>query len=131
PFEQVTTAKLPPATPYRIYLSDFSINHVADGRLNVIDGDALKLQGMVATGFAGLPALAPDRSELYSATTSSTSTTSPHWRTKARSLSRRSTRRRCPITAWFVRPRTAGCCSCKTRPPRRRRVSAPPKRASS
>ena len=69
PFEQVTTAKLPPATPYRIYLSDFSINHVADGRLNVIDGDALKLQGMVATGFAGLPALAPDRSELYIATT--------------------------------------------------------------
>ncbi len=40
-----------------------------DGRLNVIDGDALKLQGMVATGFAGLPALAPDRSELYVATT--------------------------------------------------------------
>lgn len=35
----------------------------------MIDGDALKLDGMVATGFAGLPTLAPDRSELYVATT--------------------------------------------------------------
>jgi methylamine dehydrogenase heavy chain len=69
PDEQVTTAKLPPSTPHRLYLSDFTISHVADGRLYLIDGDALKLQGMVATGFAGLPALSPDRSELYVATT--------------------------------------------------------------
>jgi len=38
-------AKLPPATPYRVYLTDFAINHVVDGRLYVIDGDALKLDG--------------------------------------------------------------------------------------
>ena len=69
PNEQVTTQKLPPANAHRVYLADFAISHVMDGRLNVIDGDALKLQGMVATGFAGLPALSPDRSELYVATT--------------------------------------------------------------
>jgi len=69
PSEEVSVAKLPPATPYRVYLTDFAINHVVDGRLYVIDGDALKLDGMIATGFAGLPTLAPDRSELYVATT--------------------------------------------------------------
>ena len=69
PHEQVTTQALPPATAQRIYLGDFGIGHVMDGRLNVIDGASLKLLGMVATGFAGLPALAPDRSELYVATT--------------------------------------------------------------
>ena len=69
PNEQVTTQALPPPSAHRVYLADFTINHVMDGRLNVIDGQALKLQGMVATGFAGLPALSPDRSELYVATT--------------------------------------------------------------
>lgn len=69
PNEQVGVAKLPAATPHRVYLTDFAINHVVDGRLYVIDGNALKLEGMVSTGFAGLPVLAPDRSELYVATT--------------------------------------------------------------
>jgi methylamine dehydrogenase heavy chain len=69
PAEQVSVAKLPAATPYRVYLADFAINHVVDGRLYVIDGDALKLEGMIATGFAGLPTLSPDRAELYVATT--------------------------------------------------------------
>jgi len=69
PNEQVTTQPLPPATAQRVYLADFAISHVMDGRLNVIDGTSLKLLGMIATGFAGLPALAPDRSELYVATT--------------------------------------------------------------
>ena len=69
PNEQVTTQPLPPATAQRVYLADFAISHVMDGRLNVIDGTGLKLLGMIATGFAGLPALAPDRSELYVATT--------------------------------------------------------------
>src|SRR5690349_17352366 len=55
PNEQVTTKPLPPATPQRIYLGDFTINHVMDGRLNVIDGRSMKLLGIVATGFAGLP----------------------------------------------------------------------------
>ena len=69
PNEQVTTQPLPPANAHRVYLADFTINHVMDGRLNVIDGEKLKLQGIVATGFAGLPTLSPDRSELYVATT--------------------------------------------------------------
>lgn len=32
PSEQVGVAKLPAATPYRVYLNDFAINHVVDGR---------------------------------------------------------------------------------------------------
>ena len=38
PDEQVTTAKLAPATPYRLYVSDFAFQHVVDGRPYVIDG---------------------------------------------------------------------------------------------
>jgi methylamine dehydrogenase heavy chain len=69
PVEQVTTAKLAPATPHRLYVSDFAFQHVVDGRLYVIDGDALKVRGTIGTGFSGEMALAPDRSELYVATT--------------------------------------------------------------
>lgn len=69
PSEQVTTAKLPAATPYRIYVADFAINHIVDGRIHVIDGDALKYRGVIATGMAGNSTLSPDRSELYVATT--------------------------------------------------------------
>lgn len=69
PDEQVTTAKLAPATPYRLYVSDFAFQHVVDGRLYVIDGDTLKVRGTIGTGFSGEMALAPDRAELYVATT--------------------------------------------------------------
>lgn len=68
-FETLSVAKLPAPTPHRIYVSDISINHIVDGRLHVIDGDALKYLGMVSTGFAGNATLSVDRQELYVATT--------------------------------------------------------------
>ena len=68
-FETLSVAKMPPPTPHRIYLSDVAINHIVDGRLHVIDGDALKYLGVVSTGYAGNATLSADRQELYVATT--------------------------------------------------------------
>lgn len=69
PVDQITVAKLPAPTPYRLYLSDVAIPHIVDGKLLIIDGGTLKVQGMVSTAFAGAATLAPDRSEIYVAAT--------------------------------------------------------------
>lgn len=63
------TVDLPPPNPYRIYLSDISIGHIVDGRLHVIDGDALRYLGVVSTAYAGQAVVSPDRKEIYVATT--------------------------------------------------------------
>lgn len=68
-YETVTVARLAEPGAHRIYLSDVSINHIVDGRLHVIDGDALKYLGVVSIGFTGNAALSVDRKELYVATT--------------------------------------------------------------
>ncbi len=67
--EPISTGKLPPPNPYRIYLSDVAIGHIVDGRLHVIDGDKLHYQGIVATGYAGQVTLSADRKEIFVATT--------------------------------------------------------------
>jgi methylamine dehydrogenase heavy chain len=67
--EQVTIGKLPPANPARMYVSDVAISHIVDGRMHIVDGETLKYQGVVGTGFTGLATLSPDRSEIYVATT--------------------------------------------------------------
>ena len=67
--ETVTVAALPPATPHRIYLSDVTISHIADGKMWVIDGESFNVQGMISTGMAGQTTISPDRSEIYVATT--------------------------------------------------------------
>lgn len=69
PPEPITVGKLPPPSPYRIYLADISIGHIVDGRLHVIDGDKLRYEGVIATGYAGQPILSADRREVYVATT--------------------------------------------------------------
>ena len=69
PVDQVKVAVLPPAHPYRLYYADFSLPHIADGRLFVIDGRNLKVEGMVHTGMFAQSTLSPDRSEIYVATT--------------------------------------------------------------
>ena len=68
-FETLSVAKMPAPTPHRIYISDVTINNIVDGRLHVIDGDALKYLGVVSIGYAGNVALSVDRKELYAATT--------------------------------------------------------------
>jgi len=68
-YETLTVGRMPEPTPHRLYISDISINHIVDGRLHVIDGDALKYLGMISTGYAGNATLSLDRKELYVATT--------------------------------------------------------------
>ncbi|WP_374477467.1 amine dehydrogenase large subunit [Zoogloea sp.] len=69
PTESITTGKLPPPNPYRIYLHDVAIGHIVDGRLHVIDGENLRYQGVIATGLAGQAVLSADRKEIFVATT--------------------------------------------------------------
>ncbi|HCX32658.1 MAG TPA: amine dehydrogenase [Rhodocyclaceae bacterium] len=67
--EQVTTAKLAPATPHRVYVTDVAISHIVDGRVHVVDGDSLKYLGMIASAYAGQTTLSQDGREFYVATT--------------------------------------------------------------
>ncbi len=67
--EQVKVAKLAPASPNRMYVSDVAISHIVDGRMHIVDGATLKYEGLVGTGFTGLVTLSPDRGEIYVATT--------------------------------------------------------------
>jgi methylamine dehydrogenase heavy chain len=68
-YETLSVGRLPEPTPHRLYISDFSTNHIVDGKLHVIDGDELKYLGLISTGYAGNAALSLDRKELYVATT--------------------------------------------------------------
>lgn len=69
PVDRITVRNLPVATPYRLYLNDAAFPHIIDGKLLVIDGASLKLEGMVGTAYVAHTALSPDRSEIYVATT--------------------------------------------------------------
>lgn len=67
--EYPSVAKMPPATPSRMYVSDVAISHIIDGRMHIVDGATLKYIGLVGTGFVGLGTLSPNRTEIYVATT--------------------------------------------------------------
>lgn len=67
--DRISVAELPKDATHRIYLSDLSISHFADGKLHIIDGDSLKYLGIISTGLTGQSTLSPDRSEIYVATT--------------------------------------------------------------
>lgn len=68
PMDKISVAVLPPADDYRLYLSDMAISHFVDGKLMILDGKTLRVQGHVALGLAGHATLAPDKSEIYVAT---------------------------------------------------------------
>ena len=68
PVERVSVRNLPPATPYRLYLSDIAISHFVDGKLMIIDGESLQVLGHVSAGLAGHSTLTPDRSEILVST---------------------------------------------------------------
>ena len=68
PVDKITVLNLPPATPYRLYLSDMAISHFVDSKLMIIDGDSLNVVGHVALGMTGHVTLTPDRSELLVST---------------------------------------------------------------
>lgn len=69
PVDQITVGALPAAHPYRLYYTDVALPHLADGKLTVIDGRNLKVEGMVSTGMFAQSTLSPDRSEIYVMTT--------------------------------------------------------------
>jgi methylamine dehydrogenase heavy chain len=58
-----------PADMPRIYVSDFAIAHLADGRVHVLDGRNGKWAGIVDSGYAGQFTVAPDRKHVYVAAT--------------------------------------------------------------
>lgn len=58
-----------PADMPRVYVADFSIAHLMDGRINVIDGRNGKYVGLVDGGFAGHFTPSPDGKTLYVAAT--------------------------------------------------------------
>lgn len=66
--EQVTVDPLPPPSPTRMYVQDVALSHIVDGRLHIVDGATMRYEGMLGTGLTGLVALAPDRREIYVAT---------------------------------------------------------------
>lgn len=66
--EKVETAKIP-ADMQRVYLVDLTINHVADGKVWILDGDKMEVKGMLELGFLGLFYAPPKSDKLYIATT--------------------------------------------------------------
>jgi methylamine dehydrogenase heavy chain len=47
---------------------DIAINHIADGKLHIVDGDTLKYLGVIGSGFAGQTVLSNDKKEIIIAT---------------------------------------------------------------
>lgn len=52
----------------RVYIPDIAINHIADGKLHVVDGETGAYQGVIGTGFTGQTKLSHDGKEIYVAT---------------------------------------------------------------
>lgn len=69
PLDQITVAKMPTPHPYRLYFTDVNIPSLLDGKMTIIDGRNLKVEGMVHTGTFGQTTVSPDRSEIYAVTT--------------------------------------------------------------
>ena len=58
-----------PATMKRVYVADATLPHMVDGRVYVLDAADLSLKGMLEAGFAGMMLAAPDKHQVYVATT--------------------------------------------------------------
>lgn len=67
PVEELTNKPAVTATN-RVYIPDIAINHIADGKLHVVDGDTGNYEGVIGTGFTGQVKLSHDGKELYIAT---------------------------------------------------------------
>ena len=63
PNEEVTTISAITAKN-RIYVLDIAINHIADGKLHVVDADKLTYLGVLGTGFTGQTIQSADGKEL-------------------------------------------------------------------
>ncbi|MES2259356.1 MAG: amine dehydrogenase large subunit [Pseudomonadota bacterium] len=58
-----------PADMPRLYIADFAIGHLADGRVHVLDGRTGKWAGLVDSGYSGQFTVSPSGKELYVAAT--------------------------------------------------------------
>lgn len=67
--EQLKDGVALPADMPRVYVADFAISHLMDGRINVLDGRDGKYVGVIDGGFAGHFTISPDAKQLYVATT--------------------------------------------------------------
>ena len=65
--EEIVVAP-PIAAKNRIYVLDIAINHIADGKLHVVDGDSLRYLGVIGSGFGGQSTLSNDKKEIIIAT---------------------------------------------------------------
>ncbi len=63
--EQLKDGVALPADMPRVYVADFSIAHLMDGRINVLDGRTGKYAGMIDGGYAGHFTTSPDGKQLY------------------------------------------------------------------
>lgn len=57
-----------PADMPRLYVSDFSIGHLSDARVHVLDARSGKWAGLVDAGYSGQFTVSPDGKQLYVAT---------------------------------------------------------------
>ena len=69
PLDKITVERMPAPHPYRLYFTDINIPSMLSGKMTIIDGKSLKVEGMVATGAFSQTAVSPDRSEIYVVTT--------------------------------------------------------------
>lgn len=67
--EQLKDGTNLPADMSRIYVSDFSIGHLMDGRTYILDAKTGRYAGGIDGGYAGQFALSPDGKQAYVATT--------------------------------------------------------------
>ena len=58
-----------PAAMNRVYVVDAALPHMPDGRIYVLDAANLGMKGMLESGFAGMMLAAPDKHQVYVATT--------------------------------------------------------------
>ncbi len=68
PVETLTVEPAIPQGSSPLYIPDIAINHIADGKLHVVDGNTGGYLGVIGTGFTGQSRLSRDGSEVFIAT---------------------------------------------------------------
>lgn len=64
-----TQATIDPQYKQRLYVPDFAISHIIDGRIRVLDAPSGKFLGIISTGYAGNMTMSNQRDVVYVATT--------------------------------------------------------------
>lgn len=67
--EQLKDGVSLPAGMARMYVADFAIHHLMDGRIHVMDAGSGRYAGVIDAGYSGQFTLSPDGKEAYVATT--------------------------------------------------------------